>query len=79
MLEQIERFSGVDLKANEVQYDALARGPLLADGRRTLLLVNDDDHCGTISNATASSASGFAGTTFTRVVLPPAGRGPGQP
>lgn len=79
VLEQIERFSGIDLKANEVQYDALARGPLLADGRRTLLLVNDDDHCGTISSPTGSIAPGFAGTTFTRVLLPPAGRWPGQP
>jgi hypothetical protein len=77
VLETIERFAAVDLKANEVQYDALARGPLLPDGRRTLLLVDDDDHCGTISNATASSAPGFAGTTFTRVVLPPAGSWPG--
>ncbi|MFM9088061.1 MAG: esterase-like activity of phytase family protein [Cyanobium sp.] len=79
VLEHIERFSGVDLKANEVQFDALARGPVLADGRRTLLLVNDDDHCGTITNPTSSIAPGFAGTTFTRVILPPAGRWPLPP
>lgn len=79
VLSHIERFAGVDLQTNEVQYDALARGPVLADGRRTLLLVNDDDHCGTISNPTSSMSPGFAGTTFTRVVLPPAGRWPLQP
>jgi hypothetical protein len=77
VLEHIERFAGVDLAANEVQYDALALGPALADGRRTVLLVNDDDHCGTITNPTSSIAPGFAGTTFTRFVLPAAGAGGG--
>lgn len=72
LLDHIERFSGVDLATNEVQYDAAALGPTLADGRRTLLLVNDDDHCGSLTNLTATLAPGFAGTTFTRILLPPA-------
>jgi hypothetical protein len=71
VLDQIERHAGVDLSHNEVQYDALALGPVLADGRRSLLLLNDDDHCGTLTNPTASISPGFAGTTFTRVLLPP--------
>ena len=70
VLDRIERHAGVDLSHNEVQYDALALGPVLADGRRSLLLLNDDDHCGTLTNPTASIAPGFAGTTFTRVLLP---------
>lgn len=70
LLDHIERLAGVDLAANEVQYDAAALGPTLADGRRILLLVNDDDHCGTITIRTASQAPGFAGTTFTRILLP---------
>lgn len=76
VLAHIEQYAGVDLLANEVQYDALGPGPTLSDGRRTLLLVNDDDHCGTITSPTASIAPGFAGTTFTRVILPPAGSRP---
>ncbi|MFN9547276.1 MAG: esterase-like activity of phytase family protein [Cyanobacteriota bacterium] len=71
VLDQIERHAGVDLASNEVQYDAMALGPTLKDGRRTLLLVNDDDHCGTLTNPTATIAPGFAGTTFTRILLPP--------
>jgi hypothetical protein len=77
VLDHIERFAGVDLTANEVQYDAIALGPTLANGRKTVLLVNDDDHCGTISNPGASIAPGFAGTTFTRIVLPPLGNSVG--
>ena len=72
VFDHIERQSGVDLVANEVQYDAAALGPTLKDGRRVVLLVNDDDHCGTLTNPTATIAPGFAGTTFTRVLLPPA-------
>jgi hypothetical protein len=79
VLEHIERFAALDLAANEVQYDALGLGPTLADGRRTLLLVSDDDHCGTITSPTASIAPGFAGTTFTRILLPPATAKPQQP
>jgi hypothetical protein len=79
VLEHIERSAAVDLAANEVQYDALGLGPTLADGRRTLLLVTDDDHCGTLTSPTASIAPGFAGTTFTRVLLPPAPARPPQP
>lgn len=71
VLDHIERQAGVDLASNEVQYDAAALGPTLADGRRLLLLVTDDDHCGTLTNPTASIAPGFAGTTFTRILLPP--------
>ncbi len=70
LIDHLERDSAVDLAANEVQYDALGIGPVLQDGRRTLLLVNDDDHCGTLSNPTSSISPGFAGTTFTRVLLP---------
>jgi hypothetical protein len=36
-----------------------------------MLLTNDDDHCGTITSPNATIAPGFAGTTFTRIVLPP--------
>jgi hypothetical protein len=72
VLDHIERQAGVDLAANEVQYDAAALGPTLADGRRVVLLVNDDDHCGTLTSPNATIAPGFAGTTFTRVLLPPA-------
>lgn len=79
LVEHIEGFAAVDLTANEVQYDALGLGPTLPDGRRTLLLVTDDDHCGTITSPTASIAPGFAGTTFTRVLLPPASAKPPQP
>ena len=70
LIDHLERDTSIDLTANEVQYDALGIGPALQDGRRTLLLVNDDDHCGTLSNPTASISPGFAGTTFTRVLLP---------
>lgn len=70
--DHIERASGVDGVANEVQYDAAALGPTLKDGRRVVLLVTDDDHCGTLTNPSASVAPGFAGTTFTRLLLPPA-------
>jgi hypothetical protein len=76
VLDHIERQAGVDLAANEVQYDAAALGPTLADDRRVVLLVNDDDHCGTLTSPNASIAPGFAGTTFTRVLLPPAGDRP---
>jgi hypothetical protein len=72
LLDHIERQAGVDLAANEVQYDAAALGPTLADGRRLVLLVNDDDHCGTLTSPNATIAPGFAGTTFTRVLLSPA-------
>ena len=78
LVEHIERSAAVDLAANEVQYDSLGLGPTLPDGRRTVLLVNDDDHCGTITNPTSSIAPGFAGTTFTRILLPPAGSRPQQ-
>lgn len=71
LVDHLERFAGVDLQANEVQYDAMALGPVLGDGRQTLLLTNDDDHCGTITSPNATIAPGFAGTTFTRIVLPP--------
>ena len=79
LLDHIERLAGVDLATNEVQYDAAALGPGLADGRRILLLVNDDDHCGTLTSPTASLAPGFAGTTFTRILLPPAEPAEHQP
>ena len=72
VLAHIERQAGVDLAANEVQYDAAALGPTLADGRRVVLLVSDDDHCGTLTSPNATIAPGFAGTTFTRLLLPPA-------
>lgn len=72
LFDHIERHARIDLAANELQYDAVGLGPTLADGRRTLLLVNDDDHCGTLTNPTSSIAPGYAGTTFTRVLLPPA-------
>jgi len=70
VMDHIEHFAGIDLAANELQYDALGVGPTLLDGRRTLLLVNDDDHCGTLTNPTSSISPGFAGTTFTRILLP---------
>lgn len=70
--DHIEREAGVDGVANEVQYDAAALGPTLRDGRRVVLLVTDDDHCGTLTSPNASVAPGFAGTTFTRLLLPPA-------
>lgn len=79
VLDHIERQTGVDLATNEVQYDAAALGPTLADGRRVLLLVTDDDHCGTLTNPSASIAPGFAGTTFTRILLPPATPAQRQP
>jgi hypothetical protein len=79
VLDHIERQAGVDLAANEVQYDAAALGPTLADGRRVVLLVNDDDHCGTLTSPNASIAPGFAGTTFTRLLLPPAPPERGRP
>jgi hypothetical protein len=79
VLDHIERQAGVDLAANEVQYDAAALGPTMADGRRVVLLVNDDDHCGTLSNPNATIAPGFAGTTFTRLLLPSAPPEGGRP
>lgn len=75
VMDHIERYAGVDLAVNELQYDALGVGPTLLDGRRTLLLVNDDDHCGILTNPTASISPGFAGTTFTRILLPALDRG----
>jgi hypothetical protein len=77
--DHIEREAGVDWGANEVQYDAAALGPTLLDGRRVVLLVTDDDHCGTLTNPSASVAPGFAGTTFTRLLLPPAPPAGGKP
>jgi len=70
LIERFERYSGQDLSAHEVQYDALGIGPPLEDGRTTLLVATDDDHCGSISNPMATEAPGFSGTTFTIFAIP---------
>lgn len=64
LTETIERFSGQDLDIHEVQYDAIGIGPKQNDGRHTIILATDDDHCGSISNSMATEGLGFSGTTF---------------
>jgi len=64
LLSNIERFSGQDLLAHEVQYDSISIGPKQKDGRHTIIVATDDDHCGSISNPMATEAPGFSGTTF---------------
>lgn len=71
LVNNIESYSGVDTTKNEVQYDSIGVLPVLRSGSLMLLTVNDDDHCGTLrTNPNATIAPGFAGTTFTRIMLP---------